>query len=334
MKKRTNAYVDVGNRAKVFTAPSSREPALTAVIVSGRARLNAESIQSVSRALALSGIRAKIMAIDRAHTADSLSIVRAFPKLRYLVPAAPLSFPQAVNLAMEESDTPLVLALNEDAPLFEFDAKTLFDIYDDPRILAVAPFIYAHGDLLQTRVLLSVDDGDVQTDAALPAEGALTLTSPSGAGLYYRDLFLHLGGFDGAFKNDSFATLDFFYRAYSEGFFAVMHPAFKIDQTLPADALSENERDLFHDREYFRYRALLSKEYATPGRSLLAKAFLALFSPAEAQTYLALLKKRSAILRARARREKDGARTDEEIAALIAANVRPKQNEWEPPLDA
>lgn len=174
--------------------------------------------------------------VDNGSTDGSLEILRQnYPEVKVIALSENTGFCHAVNVGIQEADTPYVLLLNNDTAVKPgFIAALLERMESDDRIFSVSPM------MLSMRDESLIDDAGDRYNAlgwayargkGRPAERyerpTRIFAACGGASLYRREAVLALGGFD----ENHFAYLediDIGYRARIHGWHNVYEPKAKV----------------------------------------------------------------------------------------------------------
>jgi hypothetical protein len=153
-----------------------------------------------------------------------------FPFVRFMMLQRAISPGEQINLAVSELDSPLLFVLWDDMKIFaggtarrmaERLTRTMDDIGADseknqykrlctPPILQTSRF-----DTLPSQIVTEFYRNKIQTQSMYPGyEGLPSLYPYDGVGIYDRDRFIRLGGFDRTLKNFYWQLMDFGFRAH------------------------------------------------------------------------------------------------------------------------
>jgi hypothetical protein len=156
-----------------------------------------------------------------------------FPFVSFVLPQQAISLGEQINLAVSELDTALFLVLWNDLKIIAGGtsrrmAERLVCLDDGDgensergqfRRLCTVPVIQTSRlDTLPTLRIPELRRNKVLTMPLYPSsEGFQTLYPFDGVGIYDRDRFIRLGGFDGTLKSNYWQLMDFGFRAYLWG---------------------------------------------------------------------------------------------------------------------
>jgi hypothetical protein len=156
-----------------------------------------------------------------------------FPFVRFVLPHTRISLGEQINLAVSELDSPLFFVLWNDLKMITGGtAHRMAERLTRPvesngdskgksqfRRLCTVPVIQnSHLDTIPTIIAPVIRKKKIQTRFLNPSgEGLPSLYPFDGVGIYDRDRFIQLGGFDGTLKNRFWQLMDFGFRAYLWG---------------------------------------------------------------------------------------------------------------------
>ena len=154
-----------------------------------------------------------------------------FPFIRFVVLQESLSLGEQINLAVSELDSPLFFVLWNDLKMITGGAARRMserltrsgggtNTGKSPyRRLCTVPIIQtSRFDTLPTLMVPSLQRKKMRTLFLSPtSEGIPSLYPFDGVGIYDRERFIRLGGFDGALRNSYWQLMDFGFRAYLWG---------------------------------------------------------------------------------------------------------------------
>jgi len=196
-----------------------------------------------------------------------------FPGVKFLVPLEQVTVGEMINTAMAETDSPFVLVLWNDVKLSPAGlGPRLFERVHEANQLCVCPV------LLGPRL----EPLPVQMTPALQGNSFLVEPMPcvkdnsptvypfDFMGIYGRERFVRLGGFDHTIKNPYWQNLDFGFRAHLWGERITIAGGFRL--TYDAEAPAE---DVTADASYERcYLKTLAPVYRRDAASLPLSRFL------------------------------------------------------------
>jgi hypothetical protein len=153
-----------------------------------------------------------------------------FPFVRFILLAEDISLGEQINLAVSELSSPLFFVIWNDLKILSGGgasrmAERLFLSQEELQKSGAAPSAFkrlctvpviqnVRCETLPTLTAPAVDRNIVKTLAFAPLkEGLPSLYPFDGVGIYDRDRFIRLGGFDGTLKNPYWQLMDFGFRS-------------------------------------------------------------------------------------------------------------------------
>ena len=152
----------------------------------------------------------EVVVIDDASTDGSVEMLREeFSTVRVVSLRESVGFGAACNLGVREANHPLVLLLNSDMEVTPESVKMLREHLHDSRVLAAGPwYLSAHPS---------------PAGSAREPEGVrYQIGAPAGGGLFRREVFLELGGFDPLYSPFYWEDLDLGWNAWRRGWRIVL----------------------------------------------------------------------------------------------------------------
>lgn len=148
-----------------------------------------------------------ILVVDDASIDDSVTwLRRTFPQIRVLALPHVVGFGAACNLGFREARHSLVLLLNSDMYVTPGSLTTLAEHFADPLVFAAGPRF------------CPVESSPPPSPARSAGAGYhYQLGAPAGGGLFRREAFLSLGGFDPLYAPFYWEDLDLGFAAWKQG---------------------------------------------------------------------------------------------------------------------
>jgi hypothetical protein len=156
-----------------------------------------------------------------------------FPFVKFLLPHKRISFGEQINLAVSELDCPLFFVLWNDLKMIAGGtAQRMAERLARPaesngngkgksqfmRLCTVPVIQNSRLDTIPTVIAPVIRKKKIQTRFLNPSGEELPSLYPfDGVGIYDRERFIQLGGFDGTLKNSFWQLMDFGFRAYLWG---------------------------------------------------------------------------------------------------------------------
>ena len=233
-------YTVVGQRV----ASGSR--AVTAVVLDrGTRQTRAEALAR----LVESGVDHVIVVLGPGPQYDVEHLAAKLSNVQFLLLARDVTVGERINLAMRESASPYVLTLWSDMDLTAFGDRTMERIREQNALCCVPMLRTDRNEGIPSVIAPAFYRTTLRTVPTLPsASGAPSLYVYADTGLFDRERFLSLGGYDPAIRNPYWQRCDLGFRAFLWGHRIVTLPSLRVTVTreLPAD-------DVTPDAGYARF---------------------------------------------------------------------------------
>ncbi len=193
-------------------SPDTPDP-LTVILLNRGGRFYRSA---VFQSLESAGITSVISVETSAEPYDVENLSLRFPRVRFLVPLEKVSVGELINTAMAETQSPhaLVLWSDQRLPPSGIPKRVLDRLAEDP-VLCVAPSLT--GQRLENLPVHMVPAFEKKKLTIAPFPGgrdqSQTLYPFDFSGIYDRNRFIELGGFDQSIPNPYWQNLDFGFRA-------------------------------------------------------------------------------------------------------------------------
>ncbi len=149
---------------------------------------------------------------------ESLSV--RFPKVKFLVPLEKVSIGEMINTGMAETSSPYVFVLWNDIKISPSSiTRKLMDRISKDQTLCVAPALQSQKmEALPVQMVPALLRNSFRVEA-MPClkDNSPTIYASDFTGVYNRERFVRLGGFDHTIRNPYWQNLDFGFRAYLWG---------------------------------------------------------------------------------------------------------------------
>lgn len=195
--------------------PEEGSAGLSAIVLGREAKFNRPA---VIRTLENHGV-AEIVAVEPASSAYEVeALARSHPSVRFLLMQRPFSVGEQINAAMREVRTRYVFVQWDDT-LLEALPTGLDELFGKSELLALAPDVRGPGREEVPTVMAPAAMGPRLRVLTLPREREeqRTLFPGDYAGIYHRDRFHELEGFDPRIPRNHWQKLDFGFRCYMRG---------------------------------------------------------------------------------------------------------------------
>jgi len=198
---------------------------------------------------------------------DIYELSARFPFVRFILLQQPVSLGEQINLAVSELDTPLFFVLWNDIKLITGGAahrmaerlistngateanggKTQYR-----RLCTVPVMQTARYDTLPTLMVPALRHNRMKTMYLYPtSEGLSSLYPFDGVGIYDRERYIRLGGYDGTITSNYWQLMDFGFRSYlwGEEITSTQMIRLSYEADVPAE---KNTDDFNYDRFYLK----------------------------------------------------------------------------------
>jgi len=197
------------------------------------------------------GIASVISVEMSAETYDVESLSNRFPRVKFLVPLERVSIGELINMAMAETLSPRVLVLWNDQrlPSSGISQRALDRFAENPS-LCVVPSLTSQKLENVPVYMVPAFNGKTLTVESLPGvrDQAPTAYAFDYTGIYDRERFVSLGGYDPSITTPHWQNLDLGFRSYLWGERIVVSTAFRL--TYEGDIPSE---DVTPDASYVSF---------------------------------------------------------------------------------
>lgn len=263
----------------------------------------------------------EVIVVDDGSTDQSVQIVRSeFPEVKLVVKNQNSGFASTVNLGVQHSLGELVVLLNSDArPMRDF-VKASLDHFRRPEVFSVGCNVggaWAVGEF---------KDGFFWHHQASGEKGSLkkphrTLWASGGSGIFRRDLWDLLRGFDELFDPFYEEDLDLGYRATKRGYINIWEPSSVVEHYKERGVIKSNFSKEFISRIAQRNQLLfIWKNITDPGLFRAHKEKLVrmlLTTPSYWRVFLSAAIKIGKISRKRELEKQQAKLSDQELLQLF-----------------
>lgn len=153
-------------------------------------------------------------------TPDVESLSGRFPRVRFLFLKEEITPGERINLGIRESPGPFVFVLWNDQKLSTAALSSrFFERLSEQDVLCTAPFFVSRdGEPMPTLLAPAFEGSGLRVLSLIPQkDGDKTLFPFDGCGIYSRERFIRLGGYDGALTDPWWQKMDFGFRAWLWG---------------------------------------------------------------------------------------------------------------------
>jgi GT2 family glycosyltransferase len=189
-----------------------------------------------------------IIVVDDASTDGSVEFLKhKFRKVRVIRQSKNSGFATAVNLGVEKARSSFVLLLNSDVSPRQNFLKIAIKHFGNEKLFAVGLQDYSHENgkiVVKGRGGMKFKRGFFLHFPAFIERGT-TLWVSGGSGLFNRDKFLQLGGFDPIFKPFYWEDIDLSFRAWRSGYSCIFEPLAKVDHYHEEGAITTQKSQFY-----------------------------------------------------------------------------------------
>lgn len=190
----------------------------------------------------------QIIVVDDGSTDNSVDYLKKVKGIKLIVRPKNMGFAAAVNNGVKNASGELVLLLNSDvAPTKGFLVPLVKHFFKNPKLFAVGIADRSHEDrkvVLRGRGGASFKKGFI-LHHALPPKPGQTLWVSGGSGLFDKQKFLDLLGFDTLFAPFYWEDIDLSYRARKAGYSCLFEPKSKVDHYHQEGAIKKTKSEKY-----------------------------------------------------------------------------------------
>ena len=184
----------------------------------------------------------------RRYDLDGLSA--SFPFVRFILSSENLSPGEEINIAALELPGPVFLVIWDDLRILRGSAEMIASrfLYNEEKKqrLCTVPLIQDGSlETLPTLLAPMAIKSKVKTLPFIPEEGQYSLFPFDGIGLYNKEIFLRLGGFDKNYSNFYWQLMDFGFRSWLWGEEIIASAAIKLSYEGPVTPEDTTAMDSF-----------------------------------------------------------------------------------------
>ncbi len=172
-------------------------------------------------------------------TPDVESLSGRFPQVRFLFLQREISAGERINLGLRESPGSFVFVLWNDQRLSTAALSSrFFERLAEQDLLCTAPFLSSReGEPVPTLLAPAFEGSGLRVLSLAPQkDGDKTLFPFDGSGIYSRERFVRLGGYDPSLQDPWWQKMDFGFRAWLWGEEIRMAQAFRMSYEGPSPA--------------------------------------------------------------------------------------------------
>ena len=190
----------------------------------------------------------EIIVVDDGSTDNSTKFLKSFKGIKLIAQLKNRGFASTVNNGVKSAKGELVLLLNSDvSPLPGFLDQLAAHFKDDKNLFAVgaADNSFESGKVvIKGRGGAKISKGFFQ-HYALSQSGGETLWVSGGSGLFDRQKFISLSGFDTTYAPFYWEDIDLSYRARKSGYYCLFEPAAKVNHYHEEGAIKKTKSESY-----------------------------------------------------------------------------------------
>ncbi len=221
---------------------------ISVMILNRGARFYLSSLFKNLNALGLKNI----VYIDKAqHSFEIESLSNEFTDVKFILPFSEITIGEMINLGMAEASSKFVLVFWNDMSLGDnFLTDNLISKLEEKKTLCVSPSLFdQQNQKMDVQVVPSIVGSDFYTERFLCGKDFTKTIYPFDfAGIYNRETFIKIGGFDYTIENPYWQNLDFGFRANLFGYNFLISNFFKIKY-----ASEFPQEDISADNSYIKF---------------------------------------------------------------------------------
>jgi len=190
----------------------------------------------------------EIIVVDDASSDDSVKYVtKNFPQVKIFTNERNLGFAKTANRGVEESKGELAALINSDVAPRKNSVTAVSSYFDDPEVFAVGLCDLSHEKnkiIKRGRGGAIFKHGFVVHFAKTVIKGD-TFWVSGGSGVFDRQKFLELGGFDSIYSPFYWEDIDLCFRAAKRGFKCLFEPKAQVDHFHEKGAIRKANQPFF-----------------------------------------------------------------------------------------
>jgi len=191
--------------------------------------------------------------------ADRIELLDVSDLLEYsriIIPNENISIPKAINTAVEVANSNLVFVISVNYRITSLNLKDVKEFFSkEPSLICMTPYFVYQGKKYANLVKFGISNDKIEWMVVESSKNPATLTPNEFIGIYNKNLFLSLGGYNTELTN-ALSEIEFGIRAWTSGCIMISNNQVMIDKL--ADIEEEVNVVLFDQSEpTFKY--LLSK---------------------------------------------------------------------------
>ena len=190
----------------------------------------------------------EIIVVDDASSDDSVEYLRKkFPQVKVITNERNFGFAKTANKGVETASGSLVALINSDVAPRKNSVTTVSSYFDDPDVFAAGLCDLSHEEnriITRGRGGAKFKRGFVEHFAISIKRGE-TFWVSGGSGVFDRQKFLDLGGFDAIFAPFYWEDIDLSFRARRKGYKCIFEPDAQVDHFHEKGAIKKSSSPFF-----------------------------------------------------------------------------------------
>ena len=174
----------------------------------------------------------EIIIVDDASSDGSVKLIKkSYRDIKLIKNSRNLGFARSINIGVESASGDLVLLLNSDVSPREDFLDYALKQFKDKKLFAVAlaDFSHENGKIIKRGRGGAVFEKGFVNHFKLPSEFGETLWVSGGSGLFDKEKFKALGGFDPIYAPFYWEDIDLSFRAWQMGWRCIFEPKSQVD---------------------------------------------------------------------------------------------------------
>ena len=190
----------------------------------------------------------EIIILDDASSDGSVKLIKeSHENIKLIKNSRNLGFARSINIGVESASGDLVLLLNSDVSPREDFLDYALKQFKDKKLFAVAlaDFSHENGKIIKRGRGGAVFEKGFVNHFKLPSEFGETLWVSGGSGLFDRQKFMTLGGFDPVYAPFYWEDIDLSFRAWQIGWRCIFEPKSQVDHFHEKGAIKKSSSKFF-----------------------------------------------------------------------------------------
>ena len=190
----------------------------------------------------------EIIIVDDASSDGSVKLIKeSHENIKLIKNSRNLGFARSINIGVESASGDLVLLLNSDVSPREDFLDSALKQFKDKKLFAVAlaDFSHENGKIIKRGRGGAVFEKGFVNHFKLPSEFGETLWVSGGSGLFDRQKFMTLGGFDPVYAPFYWEDIDLSFRAWQMGWRCIFEPKSQVDHFHEKGAIKKSSSKFF-----------------------------------------------------------------------------------------